>query len=144
MKSQTAILWGVGAIAGGVALRRFLRRRVDRSEANAAQLAKDEQLAGNPWLLQTQAMDAYSYYTTANQNTRFVYGVGQEVNLVDTQLLNSALEKLHGDILAEVAQMQQENPLNNYQAWFGYAQTGNPYWGAINAAIAGDEAQLNG
>ena len=137
MKVTTGLVL-VGAIIGaGFGARALRNSYMQRAAVNEAQALNNER---NPWLMQTSALDAYSYYTTSTNETKFVYGVGNETNLVSTDMLQNALDNLHSDILTEVGQMYNSMPGNNMESYFGSADTNNPYWQQINQAIERDAA----
>lgn len=121
------------AIAGGLLLRQY-RKRAAQSTQRATEQAINTD--ANPWNIQTtSAMDAFSYYTVATSNSRLVYGVGQEVNLVSTNMLDAALKQQHDQIMQEVG--TQISALQ--EGWDAYVY--NPYDTAISGAVNGSHAE---
>lgn len=139
MKTRNIIIAGIAVIGAGFALRSYMARAADSAAVQAAQSETQDQ---NPWLMHTQALDAYQFYASSTQETRFVYGVGNETTLVSTEMLNTALANQRAELLEEMQQLYQRDPYVNYESYFGYADTGNPYWAEINRAVQGDAAQL--
>lgn len=123
------------AIGGGLLIRSIYRRRAaSQQSAYQQQLINDQ----NPWMMLTgNKMDAYQYYATSTQNTRLVYGVGQEVNLVSTEMLNNALQNQHDQILQEVN--LEINSLRDSFDTYIQNSAYNPYETAIAGAAAGQQ-----
>lgn len=126
-----------GAIGAGLLLRRFFWQRAVTNQRATEQAIYQDQ---NPWNMQTTAaMDAFQYYTVSTAQTRFVYGVGQEVNLVSTEMLDNALQQQHDQIIQEVQAMilgTQEN-IDSY-----INNAYNPYNVAIAGAANGNQMSL--
>lgn len=135
-KVRSNLLLVSAIIAGGFLVRTLLLKRVDTFNA---QEAKKSYIDNNPWLMHTAAMDAYQYYQVSSSNTRLVYGVGNEVDLVSSGMMQNAIERMHNEIISEVQQMYQGDTNHNYGSYFGSGGSNDsdnsPYWQEINRAI---------
>lgn len=120
-----------GAIGAGLVLRQYLHNRKIQAQNDAAHA---EELASNPWLMQTGASyDAYQYYKVTSANTRLVYGVGNETNLVSTDMLNNALHNQRDEIMQEVS-MQIDALRGSFDDYWN-----DPYMQSVESAAGNNQ-----
>lgn len=120
-----------GVIAGGLLIRKYIHNRNIQAQNDAAHA---EELASNPWLMQTgSSYDAYQYYKVTSANTRVVYGVGNETNLVSTDMLNNALRNQHDEIMQEVA-FQVDSLRESFDDYWN-----DPYMQAVESAAGNNQ-----
>ena len=124
-----------GAVASGLLIRAYLKRRAINDTGAQAQAVYQDQ---NPWqMLTPYSLDAYQYYTTSTSNSRFVYGDGKEVALVSTDMLQNALDQQKVEILTEVR--HELSALSGGTDQFISDGGFNPYDVAIAGAARGQQ-----